>query len=879
MKSNQIRDTFIQFFVDRGHLHQASVPIVNKEDPSLLFVNAGMNPFKDIILGNQPATAPRVATVQPCLRVSGKHNDLEEVGVDTYHHTLFEMLGNWSFGDYFKQEAIQWAWALLTAVYNLPKDRLYATTFAGDPQAGLQPDEEAAAFWRNYLPTEHVLPFSKQDNFWEMGEQGPCGPCSEIHIDLRSEAERAAVPAAQLVNADHPQVIEIWNLVFMQYNRQASGALVELPQKHVDTGMGFERLTRVLQGKTSNYDTDLFMPLIERLIDLSGKPYHQSETVAIAMRVVVDHVRAVAFAIADGQAPSNVKAGYVIRRILRRAVRYGYSYLDLHEPFVYQLVAVLVAQLGNVYPTLRLQQQTIEQVIAAEEAAFLKTLATGLKRLHQLHAATLPTGVIDGQLAFELYDTHGFPLDLTRLIAKEKGLTIDEAGFQAALKQQQLRSQKATALVLGDWQLLQPGEQALFVGYDRCSMTTSILQWRTVSNKQGPYYQLVLKETPFYPEGGGQVADVGWLVTAEASIPVLNVQKEHGIILHTVQQLPADCTRAIEARIDATQRRLAECNHTATHLLHAALQRVLGTHVVQKGSLVSPTGLRFDFTHPTKPTAAELQQVEALVNQRIRENIPCEEQRSVSLEAAKAMGAKALFGEKYGATVRVVAFDPAFSLELCGGTHVPATGHIGFFKIMGETAIGTGIRRIEAVTAAAAEAFVAQQTAAWTQLSTLLKQPNDLVEAVTQLISEKNQLQKQRLVHQAKAIQDVTDGLLAKIQQVHDLHLLVEAVCVPHAEALRKIAFHYQSHAEHMVVLLAAHWANKVQLTLVLSDGLLRRCTKTAPEWMQHFLPLVGGKGGGQAHFATAGGTHPAGIEEALSLAKKLFVAYYTQSE
>lgn len=861
MQSKRIREKFLEFFIQKRHQHQPAVPIVGKDDPSLLFVNAGMNPFKEVILGNQPITASRVVTVQPCLRVSGKHNDLEEVGVDTYHHTLFEMLGNWSFGDYFKEAAIAWGWELLTEVYRLPKADIYVTIFSGDVQDRLPKDHEAAALWAQYLPAEHILSCGREANFWEMGAQGPCGPSSEIYIDIRPEAERKTTPAAQLVNQDHPQVIEIWNLVFMQYNRQASGTLVDLPHKHIDTGMGFERLAMVLQGKTSTYDTDIFIPLIEKLQQLSGKPY--SDTMAVAMRVIADHLRAVAFAIADGQAPAHTKAGYVIRRILRRAIRYGYSHLEIQTPFIYQLVPVLVAQMEGVYPNLIAQQHAIAQCIQAEETAFLKTLATGLQLFNQLDAQQIHQGTIDGRVAFALYDTYGFPLDLTLLMAKEKGLTVDEAGFQQALQEQKQRSQKDAAISQGDWQLLQKGIQPCFVGYDQCTVTTSIVQWRTITNKQGTAYQLVLAATPFYPEGGGQVADVGVMVSVQQSIPVLDVQKEYGLILHTVGQLPTQLEQPIEARVDPLQRTLAAANHTATHLLQAALKAVVGDHVVQKGSLVTPKLLRFDFAHPAKLSGAQIEAVEAIVNQKIRANIACIEERAVPLETAKAMGAQALFGEKYGAEVRVITFDPAYSIELCGGIHLPYTGQIGFFKIIHETAIGRGIRRIEALTACKAHQFVTQQSHTLHTIAALLKHPKALVQAVEKFIHEKKQLQKQLTAYQAQAIQQIQ----LSFEPVGDVYLLIQEVPLPYA--LQQLASRYKNQYKKMMILLAATSDQQAHLLMVVSEALAP--SYNAHTLMQSIAPLIGGKGGGQPLLATAKGDNPAGIPAALQAIRRLF--------
>ncbi|MGI2261864.1 alanine--tRNA ligase [Candidatus Cardinium hertigii] len=865
MQSKSIRETFLQFFIQKRHLHQPAVAIVNKEDPSLFFVNAGMNPFKEIFLGNQPIATPRVVTVQPCLRVSGKHNDLEEVGVDTYHHTLFEMLGNWSFGDYFKEEAIAWAWELLTAVYHLPKERIYVTIFGRDREDGLPKDDEAAAIWAQYLPAAHILSFTKKDNFWEMGAQGPCGPCSEIHLDIRSDSECKALPAAQLVNKGHPQVIEIWNLVFMQYNRQASGKLVDLPHKHIDTGMGLERLAMVLQGKTSNYDTDIFTPLIEKIEQIAGKSYHESTTIAVAMRVIADHLRAVAFAIADGQPPAHSKAGYVIRRILRRAIRYGYSHLAIKEPFIHQLVPVLAAQMEGVYPNLATGY--IAQLIQAEEAAFFKTLVAGLRLFHHLDPSKIHQGVIAGNVAFELYDTYGFPLDLTLLMAKEKGLIVDEAGFQQALQAQKARAKKDATISQGDWQVVHPSAEPSFVGYDQLEVTTAIVQWRTFTNKAGMVYQLVLAATPFYPAGGGQVADTGVIRSGTQSIAVIDVQKQHGLIVHTVDQLPDQLELPVVAQVDPMQRTLAANNHTATHLLQAALQRILGTHVVQKGSLVTPNLLRFDFAHPTKLSTTQIEAVEAMVNQKIRANISCLEQRSLPLPEAKAMGAQALFGEKYGAVVRVITFDPAYSVELCGGTHVSHTGQIGFFKIIHETAIGTGIRRIEALTASNAHHFVTQQSATLTAVADLLQHPQDLVQAVAKLLYEKKQLQKQLSGYQANAVQQIIQQLSHQLEQVGDLYLLIQTVQPPHPHALQQIALHYKAQYPKIFVLLAATFEQQAHLVISVSDPLLPY--NDAHQMMQSIAPLIGGKGGGQPFFATAKGNHPTGIATALQAARK----------
>lgn len=867
MQSAALRAAFIQFFKERGHVEVAPAPLINKDDPSLLFVNAGMNPFKDIILGYQPIVSPRVVSVQPCLRVSGKHNDLEEVGRDSYHHTLFEMLGNWSFGDYFKEEAICWAWALLTEVYQLPKERLYVTVFAGDREDHLPEDSEAAAIWAHYLPPTHILRFGKKDNFWEMGAQGPCGPCSEIHIDIRTSSACQALSAVHLVNKGHPQVIEIWNLVFMEYNRQASGNLLPLPCQHVDTGMGLERLAMVVEGKTATYDSDLFSPLMDAIAQLSKKSYNQNETIAVAMRVVADHLRAATFAIADGGHPAATKTGYVIRRILRRAIRYGYSHLGIQAPFIYQLVAPLVGQLHKAYPQLSLQQQHIEHVIYTEEVAFLKTLATGLQLLNQAHPSTL----LSGQLAFELYDTYGFPIDLTRLISSEKGMKVDEAGFEAALAQQRARSRQDHAIVYGDWQVVQPAIVPRFVGYDQCQITTTVVQWRTLADKVGKRYQLVLAATPFYPEGGGQVADQGVIIAQNESIAVESVTKAYGLILHTVHRLPSSLEATVVACVDEAQRIATAANHTATHLLHAALKKVLGSQVTQRGSLVTATALRFDFAHPTKPTADQLCAVEAMVNRKIRANIPCVEAAAVPLEEAKAMGAQALFGEKYGALVRVITFDSDFSIELCGGTHLATTGQIGYFKLISEASVGSGIRRVEAVTGEAAASFVTKQLATLATVATLFQQPRDLVKAVENVIHEKRQLQKQWTACQQKIVQQIAQQL--PLERQDELYLLVQAVEVPYQEALKEIAFYYKARYKKIFVALAAACGAQAHMVILLSDGLRTSCNAHA--LMQAVAPCIGGRGGGEPLFAAAGGNQPQAIPIALQEAKRLFLMAY----
>ena len=870
MDSKQIRSKFIQFFVNLQHYNYPAVPIVDHSDPSLLFINAGMNPFKAFILNHKPVTWPRVCSVQPCLRVSGKHNDLEEVGVDTYHHTLFEMLGNWSFGDYFKQDAIEWAWQLLTEVYNLPKDQLYVTVFGGDQKDNLSKDYGAENIWANVLPKDHILCCEKAHNFWEMGEQGPCGPCSEIHIDLRSKQERLTIPAVQLINKGHPQVIEVWNLVFMQYNRLLEGTLETLPNRHIDTGMGLERLAMIMQHKKSNYDTDIFQPLLEKLADLSHKSYQQNFTIATAMRVIVDHIRALVFSIADGEQPSNTKRGYVIRRILRRAMRYGYSYLNLQEPFMYQLVDVLAQQLKEVYPKIYLQQAHIRQVILSEEKLFLNTLDSGLYLFEQTIKKS--QGTIDGKTAFRLYDTHGFPLDLILLLAKEQGVMVDEVGFQQELQAQKLRSKQDATTKQGDWQVVYKDKAHHFVGYDHQSIMSYVVQWRTIINKHGQVYQVVLEQTPFYPEGGGQCADVGILLTAHESIEVLDVQKENGLILHTIGQLPTDIMEPLEAKVDLDKRLATTINHSATHLLHAALKTILGNRVMQKGSLIRSDILRFDFTYHTKVSSDQLDAIESLVNVKIRDNIPCLDERSVPLKKAQAMGAQALFTEKYGDKVRVITFDPAFSIELCGGTHVASTGQIGLFKIIKETAVGTGIRRIEAVTAYHAEAFIREQMALLMKITGLLKFPKNLIQSLEALIEEKKQLEKQLKIYQLKATAQLVAQLQGKLESYQGTYLLVQQVQVDHLDRLKQVALQYQTLYKKIGIIIAAQVKHQVQLVVCISDGLLACIHKDAQALVKCLSPCIGGKGGGKPGFALAIGSKSEGIAKALNLAKQMII-------
>jgi alanyl-tRNA synthetase len=872
MQSAVIRKRFIEFFEQRGHKHVAAAPIVNKEDTTLMFTNAGMNQFKYFFLGHQVAPYQRVISVQPCLRVSGKHNDLEEVGTDTYHHTMFEMLGNWSFGDYFKQQAIQWAWELLTTVYQLPEERLYVTIFGGDVQDQLGPDQEARTIWEQYIAVERILPYAKQDNFWEMGATGPCGPCTEIHIDIRPEAARQQVPGQLLVNKGHPQVIELWNLVFIQYNRLATGRLEELPAKHVDTGLGLERLAMVLQAKDSSYDTDLFVPHIKAITTLAGQVYGRDGAIDTAIRVIIDHLRAITFAIADGQPPSNVKAGYVIRRILRRAVRYGYTYLGFEAPFIYQLVGALATQLQAVYSHLQQQQAYLEKIVQEEEEAFFRTLTAGLHKLDQLSQVLQGrSSVIDGAIAFELYDTYGFPLDLTMLLAKERGLAVDEAGFSQALHAQRQRSKQAAVVEQGDWIMVIEGGAALsFIGYDQLEATARIVKYRAAKTQDKQVYQVVLDQTPFYPEGGGQVGDTGWLVVAGERIAVLDTQKENELIIHYLVQLPKTVTAPLQAIVDQERRTLVANNHTATHLLHAALKQVLGSHVAQRGSLVNDQLLRFDFLHPSNLSSKELTQVEGIVNQKIRDNIVLQEQQHLSLSAAKAMGAVALFGERYGKQVRSITFDPTFSVELCGGTHVPATGQLGFFKITANTAVAAGVRRIVAVTAVAAERLVHQQLSLLGTLQALLKHPQDPQKALQQLLQEKVLLSKKLATHEAAQVQIITDQLCNKLHKIYGIHTLIAQVALPHIAALKQVTLALQELWESHFVVLAAVVEQKPHIAVALSEDLAQRWSQNAQDIVKKLAKYIQGGGGGSPTFATAGGKDMGSLPQVLRMAEEI---------
>lgn len=875
MTAQEIRQAFLDFFASKGHTIVPSAPIVVKNDPTLMFTNAGMNQFKDIFLGEAPAKASRVVDTQRCLRVSGKHNDLEEVGVDTYHHTMFEMLGNWSFGDYFKKEAIDWSWELLTQVYKLPADRLYVTYFEGDDKEGLAKDTEAYDFWKQYVAEDHILPGNKKDNFWEMGETGPCGPCSEIHFDGRTDEERARVNGATLVNADDPNVIEIWNNVFMQFNRLKDGSLQPLPARHVDTGMGFERLVRVLQGKTSNYDTDVFQPLIQFLSEKSGKPYQAEATPdtegwneAVAMRVMADHIRAISFAIADGQLPSNNKAGYVIRRILRRAVRYAYQYLGFKEPFLNQLVPLLTKQFEGVFDELYSQRDFVQKVVLEEEVAFLRTLQNGIHQFEQVVSSSSDK-VIAGEFAFELSDTFGFPLDLTELMARERGFTVDVDGFNKALEQQKTRSRAATAIDTGDWTVLREDDSVEFTGYDETETVAHITKYRKVKAKGKEQYQLVLDRTPFYAESGGQVGDTGDLIFPDGEIvKVTDTKKENGLIVHFTDTLPANIDDALTAYVEPERRLDIESNHSATHLLHAAMKQVLGSHVSQKGSLVNGDYLRFDFSHFSKVTEDELAQIEAIVNHKIRQNILLKEERNVPYQEALNSGVTALFGEKYGDYVRVITFDDKFSKELCGGTHVKATGQIGLFKITGESAVAAGVRRIEAITGAAVERYLTQQTQLVQQLKELLKNPKDIAKSIESLLDENNRLKKEI----DKSVQEKAAGLKTelaqKAEQINGINFIAQRVALPNAEAIKTLAYQLKDIVADLFLVLVADIDGKPNITVMIAENLVKDKNLHAGNIIRELAKEVQGGGGGQPFFATAGGKDVSGLDRVLDKAK-----------
>ncbi len=862
LTAKEIREAFKRYFEEHGHHIVPSAPMVIKDDPTLMFTNAGMNQFKDIILGNKDAQWRRVADSQKCLRVSGKHNDLEEVGHDTYHHTMFEMLGNWSFGDYFKREAIDWSWDLLVNVLKIDPKLLYATVFEGDERIGLGRDDEAAGYWEAHLPKDHIINGNAHDNFWEMGDTGPCGPCSEIHIDLRSEEEKAVVPGAELVNKDNPQVIEIWNLVFMQYNRKVDGSLEPLPNKVIDTGMGLERLCMVLQGKKSNYDTDVFQPLIGKLGEMCGKKYGDSNDVDIAMRVVADHVRTIAFSVADGQLPSNAKAGYVIRRILRRAVRYGYTFLGFREAFMYRLIDTLIDGMGDAYPEIKAQADLIKHVTKEEEDAFLRTLETGMKLIEKVIADTKAAGktVVDGKEAFTLYDTFGFPLDLTELILRENGMTVNEEEFNVEMQKQKQRARNAAAVEATDWVELKDGVTE-FVGYDLTECDVNILRYRKVTQKNKSFYQVVLDRTPFYAEMGGQVGDRGTLTLGDEVIEVTDTKRENNLPVHITAKLPSDVNATMHAAIDLEARHATECNHTATHLLHAALRQVLGTHVEQKGSYVDPISLRFDFSHFRKVTPEEIRQVEHLANQMIRDAMPREEHREVPIEEAKQMGAMALFGEKYGDRVRVIKYGD--SVELCGGTHVANSGNIGMVRIVSESSIAAGIRRIEAVTGARVEEMLDTVQDTLGHIKEMLNNAPDAIAALQKSLAENADLKKQvddfmkqRIAILSKQLQDegkVMNGIKVIMLRGNRLPDVVKGVALAiKADCPEATAF-----------LAATEHEGKPMLTVMLSEDLVK-AGKNAGNIVRGAAKAIQGGGGGQPHFAQAGGRNPQGLDDAM---------------
>ncbi|HEU4551434.1 MAG TPA: alanine--tRNA ligase [Chitinophaga sp.] len=871
MTAAEIRQQFLDFFASKGHHIVPSAPIVVKNDPTLLFTNAGMNQFKDYFLGNKTPAYTRVADTQKCLRVSGKHNDLEEVGIDTYHHTMFEMLGNWSFGDYFKEEAIAWSWELLTAIYKIPKDRLYVTVFEGDSKEHLPKDEEAYSCWKRHIAEDRILLGNKKDNFWEMGDTGPCGPCSEIHVDCRPDAERQQVDGKTLVNADHPQVIEIWNNVFMQFNRLKNGTLEPLPAKHVDTGMGLERLVRVLQGKTSNYDTDLFMGTIHATEKLTGHTYGGTDTKRdVAFRVIADHLRAISFTIADGQLPSNTGAGYVIRRILRRAVRYYYSFLDAKKPLLHELVPVLAQQFAHVFPELQQQQEFVKKVVFEEENNFLRTLESGIRRMEDV-MTTAAEKVIGGKAAFELYDTYGFPFDLTSLIATENGLKVDEAGFETAMQEQKNRSRAATELDMGDWVVLDEVPATTFVGYELLENTTRVTKYRKIKAKGKEQYQLVLEQTPFYAESGGQVGDTGLLYFDGETIAVTDTKKENDLIVHFTDNLPTNIAVAVKATVAKDKRLATARHHSATHLLHAALRQVLGTHVAQKGSLVNADNLRFDFSHFAKVTDEELARIEDIVNEKIRRNIPVII-REMAREEAMQSGAMALFGEKYGDVVRVVIMDPSFSVELCGGTHVGATGELGLFKFVSESAVAAGVRRVEAVTGAKALAFVNEQLQQLKDIKGALKNPKDVLKAVETLVQDKAGLEKQLSQLELEKVNALAAQLKQQVTTVNGVNFIGQVVSLGNAEGLKQLGTALKSVENHVIV-LAANIGGKASVALLVADSLVAAkgwdATKIIKE---HIAPLIKGGGGGQKSFATAGGQDTGKLQEVIEKVKGLLV-------
>jgi len=877
MTSAEIRQAFLDFFRSKGHEIVPSAPIVVKNDPTLMFTNAGMNQFKDFFLGNKKPPFNRVADTQKCLRVSGKHNDLEEVGVDTYHHTMFEMLGNWSFGDparpaggYFKKDAIAWSWQLLTEVYKIPKDRIYVTIFEGDEKEKLPEDKEAFTEWKKWISEDRIMPFSKKDNFWEMGDTGPCGPCTEIHIDCRADEDRTKVDGKTLVNADHPQVIEIWNNVFIQFNRLKDGSLEPLPAKHVDTGMGFERLVRVLQGKDSNYDTDVFTGTISEIERITRLNYKNTDDKRdIAFRVLADHIRAISFTIADGQLPSNTGAGYVIRRILRRAVRYYYSFLNYKQPLLYQLIPLIGNQFKNVFPELDKQADFVSKVIKEEEEAFLRTLDKGLKRIEEIITNT-KSGTVNGAEAFELYDTYGFPIDLTRMILDERKMKVDEPGFEKEMQAQKERSRAATAVDTEDWVIINDNMQSVFVGYDSLENMTKVSRYRKISSKGADSYQLVLEKTPFYAESGGQVGDSGILLFDGEEILITDTKKENELVVHYANKLPINITAVVDARVDKTKRRRTAINHSATHLLHAALRSVLGTHVTQKGSLVNQDYLRFDFSHFAKMTDEEIAKVESLVNEKIRENIPVVIKEMPKDEAMK-LGAMALFGEKYGDVVRVVIMDPSWSVELCGGTHVGATGELGFFCITHETAIAAGVRRLEAFSGEEAEKYFREQRTQLSSIKEQFKNPKDIVKSIENSIAETADLKKKLEHMENRLLVGIRNELLKKDEIIDGVNFVGDIVEVGSAEALKKLCYDLKNNLSNHVAVLCANIGGKPAVAIGISDTVVKAKGLDAGKIIKESIaPLIKGGGGGQKNLATAGGQDAGSLKQVIEKVKSL---------
>ncbi|WP_291860097.1 alanine--tRNA ligase [Marinilabilia sp.] len=871
MRASEVRQKFFDFFKSKEHVIVSSAPMVVKNDPTLMFTNAGMNQFKDIFLGNREPVSSRVADAQKCLRVSGKHNDLEEVGHDTYHHTMFEMLGNWSFGDYFKKEAIDWAWEFLTSELKIDKGRLYATVFEGDSSDGVERDNEAAQCWKQFLPEDRIINGNKKDNFWEMGESGPCGPCSEIHIDLRSEEERTQKGGHELVNQDHPEVIEIWNLVFIQYNRNASGELNPLPQKHVDTGMGFERLCRVLQHKSSNYDTDIFLPLIQQISALTNVKYGASVDGDVSMRVIADHIRTIAFSIADGQLPSNNKAGYVIRRILRRAVRYAYTFLNVRQPFLSGVLPVLIDVMGDAYPELKSQRELIDKVIHEEEESFLKTLSTGITLLDKIIDETISRDykVVDGKVAFELYDTFGFPLDLTELILSEKGLVVNRREFEKEMEAQKSRARNAATVETGDWIVLRDDKEEEFVGYDFQETDVYITRYRKVKVKNKEQFQLVFNITPFYAESGGQVGDSGFINGSDEKIEIIDTKKENDLIIHIAGSLPKKIEEKFKAVVNVDKRRRTASNHTATHLLHKALRTVLGGHVEQKGSLVHPDYLRFDFAHFQKVSPEEIRTVEKMVNAEIRNNIQVEEHREVPIEKAREMGAMALFGEKYGDVVRTIGFGD--SVELCGGTHVHASGEIGFFRVLSEGSVSAGIRRIEAVTAERAEEMAYNQSDVLEEIGGLVKSKGQLRKSIESLINQNSRLSKELEGMMQNFLKIEKQTIIDGAQEFKGVHIIIKQVKPELGGNLKDLAFQLRNEIDgEMVAVLGTEVKGKPQLAVILSDRLANDGILNAVDLIRYVAREIQGGGGGQPFFASAGGKNPAGLDSALTKAKAL---------